>query len=185
MKPAADTPSGSFEPSSSPRPPPKSPTPGTALRFRLFRVSRSGGWYGPRGGRLSDRRAERRSEQRFWGPPHAGVRNEGTFLLSPFPSYKLRLLDQPGAVKGACFARRSEPLTARSDLESCDARERGFLPTGCHLPTLNLNPEDPRFPAGPGSVRRIRTCSRKPEAAPRAPKAPPPACRKPGTAPEI
>ena len=46
--------------------------------------------------------------------------------LIPFPSYKLCASDRPGAVKGARFARRSEPLTARTDLESYEGRERGF-----------------------------------------------------------
>ena len=36
--------------------------------------------------------------------------------------------DRPVAVQGA--KRRSVPLTARTDLESLEARERGFLPTG-------------------------------------------------------
>ena len=49
--------------------------------------------------------------------------------LSPFPRHKLGSSDRPGAVKGARWAWRSEPLTARTDLESFEARERGFRPS--------------------------------------------------------
>ena len=46
--------------------------------------------------------------------------------LIPFPSYKLCASDRPGAVKGARFARRSEPLTARTDLESYEGEGKGI-----------------------------------------------------------
>ena len=61
--------------------------------------------------------------------------------LIPFPSYKLCASDRPGAVKGARFARRSEPLTARTDLESYEGK--GILQPSSHLPTKN--PEYPDF----------------------------------------
>jgi len=60
------------------------------------------------------------------------------FPLIPFPSYRLSASDRPGAVKGARLARRSEPLTASTDLESYGGRERGFRAQG---PTRN--PEYP------------------------------------------
>ena len=62
--------------------------------------------------------------------------------LIPFPSYKLCASDRPGAVKGARFARRSEPLTARTDLESYEGEGKGILQPSSHLPTKN--PEEPR-----------------------------------------
>ena len=62
--------------------------------------------------------------------------------LIPFPSYKLCVSDRPGAVKGARFARRSEPLTARTDLESYEGEGKGILQPSSHLPTKN--PEYPR-----------------------------------------
>ena len=55
--------------------------------------------------------------------------------LIPFPSYKLCASDRPGAVKGARFARRSEPLTARTDLESYEGEGKGILQPSSHLPT--------------------------------------------------
>ena len=61
--------------------------------------------------------------------------------LIPFPSYKLCASDRPGAVKGARFARRSEPLTARTDLESYEGEGKGILQPSSHLPTKN--PEEP------------------------------------------
>ena len=61
--------------------------------------------------------------------------------LIPFPSYKLCASDRPGAVKGARFARRSEPLTARTDLESYEGEGKGILQPSSHLPTKN--PEYP------------------------------------------
>ena len=63
--------------------------------------------------------------------------------LIPFPSYKLCASDRPGAVKGARFARRSEPLTARTDLESYEGEGKGILQPSSHLPTKN--PECPVF----------------------------------------
>ena len=57
--------------------------------------------------------------------------------LSDFPSYKSCSSDRPGAVKGAPSARRSEPFTARTDLESFEERERGFDPARPQLPTKN------------------------------------------------
>ena len=63
--------------------------------------------------------------------------------LIPFPSYKLCASDRPGAVKGARFARRSEPLTARTDLESYEGEGKGILQPSSHLPTKN--PEEPIF----------------------------------------
>ena len=62
--------------------------------------------------------------------------------LIPFPSYKLCASDRPGAVKGARFARRSEPLTARTDLESYEGERKGILQPSSHLPTKN--PEYPK-----------------------------------------
>ncbi len=59
----------------------------------------------------------------------------------PFPSYKLWALDRPGALQGARSARRSEPLTARTDLESSPERERGSRLIPARRPTLN--PEEP------------------------------------------
>ena len=50
-------------------------------------------------------------------------------------------LDRPGAVKGARFARRSEPLTARTDLESYEGEGKGIPQPSSHLPTKN--PEYP------------------------------------------
>ena len=61
--------------------------------------------------------------------------------LIPFPSYKLCASDRPEAVKGARFARRSEPLTARTDLESYEGEGKGILQPSSHLPTKN--PEEP------------------------------------------
>ena len=61
--------------------------------------------------------------------------------LIPFPSYKLCASDRPGAVKGARFARRSEPLTARTDLESYEGEGKGILQPSSHLPTKN--PKEP------------------------------------------
>ena len=49
--------------------------------------------------------------------------------LIPFPSSKLCASDRPGAVKGARFARQSEPLTARTDLESYEGEGKG-IPQG-------------------------------------------------------
>jgi len=49
--------------------------------------------------------------------------------------------DRPGAVKGGPQALRSEPLTARTDLEPCSARERGSLVPRRPLPTEK--PEEP------------------------------------------
>ena len=62
--------------------------------------------------------------------------------LIPFPSYKLCASDRPGAVKGARFARRSEPLTARTDLESYEGEGKGIPQPSSHLPTKN--PEYPK-----------------------------------------
>ena len=45
-----------------------------------------------------------------------------------FPREQRVSPDRPGAVQGA--KRRSEPLTARTDLESCATRERGFKSEG-------------------------------------------------------
>ena len=59
----------------------------------------------------------------------------------PFPSYQLGVSDRPGAVKGAPTARRSEPLTTRTDLESLEGRERRFRSPATGLPTQN--PEEP------------------------------------------
>ena len=42
-----------------------------------------------------------------------------------FPREQRCPSDRPGAVQGA--KRRSEPLTARTDLESCEARGKGRL----------------------------------------------------------
>ena len=61
--------------------------------------------------------------------------------LIPFPSYKLCASNRPGAVKGARFARRSEPLTARTDLESYEGEGKGIPQPSSHLPTKN--PEYP------------------------------------------
>ena len=63
--------------------------------------------------------------------------------LIPFPSYKLCASDRPGAVKGARFARRSKPLTARTDLESYEGEGKGILQPSSHLPTKN--PEYPKL----------------------------------------
>ena len=60
--------------------------------------------------------------------------------LIPFPSYKLCASDRPGAVKGARFARRSEPLTARTDLESYEGEGKGILQPSSHLPTKIIYP---------------------------------------------
>ena len=62
--------------------------------------------------------------------------------LIPFPSYKLCASDRPGAVKGARFARRSEPLTARTDLESYEGEGKGILQPSSRLPTKNQ--EEPK-----------------------------------------
>ena len=62
--------------------------------------------------------------------------------LIPFSSYKLCASDRPGAVKGARFARRSEPLTARTDLESYEGEGKGIPQPSSHLPTKN--PEYPK-----------------------------------------
>ncbi len=59
----------------------------------------------------------------------------------PFPSYKLCASGRPGEVQGAPPARRSEPLTARTDLESSPERERGSRLIPARRPTLN--PEEP------------------------------------------
>ena len=45
-----------------------------------------------------------------------------------FPREQRVSPDRSGAVQGA--KRRSEPLTARTDLESCEARERGSAVEG-------------------------------------------------------
>ena len=66
--------------------------------------------------------------------------------LIPFPSYKLCASDRPGAVKGARFARRSEPLTARTDLESYEGEGKGILQPSSHLPAKN--PEEPKLLTG-------------------------------------
>ena len=63
-----------------------------------------------------------------WRPAKDRCRLPSPFPLILFPSYKLSGSDRPGAVKGAALARRSEPLTARTDLKSYEARERGFRP---------------------------------------------------------
>ena len=59
-----------------------------------------------------------------------------------FPSYQLGVSGRPAAVKGAPCARRSEPLTARTDLQSFEAREKGFQWARTQVPTKN--PEEPQ-----------------------------------------
>ncbi len=72
--------------------------------------------------------ATRRSgttEMRLGTHPNCAF-EECSVLFIPFPSYQLGASARPGAVRGARSARRSEPLTARIDLELFEARERGF-----------------------------------------------------------
>ena len=78
--------------------------------------------------------------------------------LIPFRSYKLCASDRPGAVKGARFARRSEPLTARTDLESYEGEGKGILQPSSHLPTKNPEyPQNltPRIASAKGRVKPL------------------------------
>ena len=72
----------------------------------------------------------------------AGPHGAWHMPLIPLPSYRLSGSDRTGAVKGAPSARRSTPLTARTDLASFKRRERALRPLGRGLPT-----ENPEFPA--------------------------------------
>ena len=47
------------------------------------------------------------------------------------PSIAEKGSERPGAVKGACISRRSEPLTARTALKQCE--EEGMAPLGTAL----------------------------------------------------
>ena len=47
-----------------------------------------------------------------------------------------RCAERPGAVKGAGFSRRSEPLTARTALKECGGRERRVNAAAGGFPNL-------------------------------------------------
>ena len=90
----------------------ESSTPEGEAKLRSLRYG-SGGWY--------DRKVS-------FGPgKHGPEKPDNQAHPSPFPRKQPRLRDRPAAVQGA--KRRSEPLTARTDLESSVARERGFKKT--------------------------------------------------------
>ena len=111
-------------------------------QLRLFRDS--SGWHG------AHKRAGRRprlSTVDWWNADrgHSPLMVDRWLVpLIPFPSYKLCTADRPGAVKGARFARRSEPLTARTDLESYEERGRGFRPPAGIYPLRSRNTQETR-----------------------------------------
>ena len=122
--------------------------PGTSkwnkIEHRMFSGS-SGFLVGGTGHERASKRPHLRTVDRWnadWGALALMV-ERWLVPLIPFPSYKLCASDRPGAVKGARFARRSEPLTARTDLESYEGEGKGILQPSSHLPTKN--PEEPVF----------------------------------------
>ena len=95
----------------------------------------------------------------------------GSFRLSPFPptSAALQIGPQPSRARGA---RRSEPLTARTDLESWEQRERGFAaassalgfsnPPPCFRSPRVLAPNFARAPgAAPGRISQRPPAARE------------------------
>ena len=115
----------------------------SGLLFRIMEHGSSGFLVGGTGHERASKRPHLRTVDRWnadWGALALMV-ERWLVPLIPFPSYKLCASDRPGAVKGARFARRSEPLTARTDLESYEGEGKGILQPSSHLPTKN--PEYP------------------------------------------
>ena len=86
--------------------------------------------------------------------PHGPKQPDNQAHPPPFPRKQPSPSDRPAAVQGA--KRRSVPLTARTDLESCSTRGKGIphpfrqhpLLGGCSEPSAGINTDD-SDPLGP------------------------------------